>query len=222
VGLFIVSDGMGGEAAGEIASDITVQTLRTRLVPELVAWADKPPSDQDRLVPEAVAAATREAHAAVGRYASEHPEKRGLGCTVDAVVVLGSQVYIGHVGDSRVGLVRSAGLRWLTEDQTLVGRLLKLGIIDAQEAETHPDRSKILQAIGSSKQVDPAHYQTVLQPGDRLLCCSDGLTGHVDDQRIGEIMLASPDPQTACHRLINEANVNGGTDNTTVIVLHVT
>jgi PPM family protein phosphatase len=219
--LLVLADGMGGAAAGEVASEITVATVRDALAPQLRDWVDRSPDEQRRLASTAVGDAIRKAHDAVLSYCAEHPEAQGLACTVDAVVIVGSQAVIGHVGDSRVGKIRGEELAWITEDQTLVSRLLQLEMISEEEAETHPERSKLLQAIGGGKHVEPALYHAPLQPGDRLLVCSDGLTGHVDDARILEVVLASPTPQAAADRMVNEANLRGGTDNTTVILAAV-
>lgn len=217
--LIILADGMGGQEAGEIASEITVNSIRDELSVQLVGWPWMADSYQ-RAIPDAIRTAIANAHNAVHRYADHYPERRGLGCTVDVVVCLGFEVFIGHVGDSRVGLVNQKGeFSWLTEDQTIVQRLVRLGVLQAEDAATHPERSVLYQAIGGYSDIYPDSCAATLKFGEQLICCSDGLNSHVSDGQIGEIIREARTPQRACDRLVNAANASGGTDNTTVVVV---
>jgi protein phosphatase len=220
--LVVLADGMGGNAAGEVASEIAVGVVREALVSKMQDWAEKSPEEQGVVISSAIDEAIQRAHAEVRNYCVEYPEAQGLACTLDVTVVLGSQAIIGHVGDSRVGIVNREGTTWITEDQTIVSRLVKLRMVSDEEAATHPDRSTLLQAIGGGKKVEPAIYRAALQRGDHLICCSDGLTGHVGNEEIRDIVLNSPSPQVACNRLVNGANIHGGTDNITVVLASIT
>lgn len=211
--LFMVADGMGGAAAGEVASAMAIETVLQEMRQRWVAGGT---SD-----PEAFAAAIRDAGAAansrIHRYASEHPEHRGMGSTATIVGVLGDRLYLAQVGDSRAYLVRSGAARQLTKDQSLVQKLVEAGELTAEEAEKSERRNIILQALGPEPRVKVDLTTQQVRQGDTLVLCSDGLSGQVKPDAIAQIVRDTPDLMAACKALIDLANENGGPDNITVI-----
>ncbi len=144
---------------------------------------------------------------------------RGMGTTLTAVLTDGDKAHVAHVGDSRAYLFRGGVLQRLTEDHTLVQRMVREGRLTADQAERHPQRSVLTRALGVDEDLPVDELTLDVHPGDRILICSDGLTGMVDEERIGEILESEPDAQAACDRLVEEANGAGGEDNITVIVI---
>ena len=212
--VFAVADGMGGHQAGEVASETALRPIAA------LDGAEFPTAEQaqDALV-EAVVAA----NASVVEQAMSDPSLRGMGTTLTAVLVRDEHLHIAHVGDSRAYLLRGArDMTQLTTDHTLVEQLIRDGRLARSEAAVHPQRSVITRAIGVDRQVKVDSLPPLqLQPGDQMLLCSDGLTGPVDDQRIAEILAATPDGAEACRLLIDAANAAGGPDNITVVLLRV-
>lgn len=212
--LFMVADGMGGAAAGEIASALAVQTvvdeLRTR-------WAATGQKD-----PEAFAAAlkvaTDVANAKIHRMATEQPEYKGMGTTATIAGMLGDTLYLAQVGDSRAYLVRDGVARQLTKDQSLTQRLVDAGEMTEEEAEQSERRNIILQALGPEPSVRTEITHQQVRRGDILVLCSDGLSGLVRPNEIARIVTEERDLKMACKRLIDRANANGGPDNITVVV----
>jgi protein phosphatase len=143
----------------------------------------------------------------------------GMGTTLTAALVEDDRVRLAHVGDSRAYLLRDGGLRLLTEDHTLVHRMVSEGEISKEEAENHPQRSVLTRALGVETVVDVDDDTVQIRPGDRLLLCTDGLTSMVSEQAVEEVLRSVPNPQEAAQRLVQLANEGGGTDNTTVVVL---
>lgn len=211
--LFMVADGMGGAAAGEVASAMAIETVLQEMRQRWVAGGTTDP--------EAFAAAIRDAGAAanarIHRYASEHPEHRGMGSTATIVGVLGERLYLAQVGDSRAYLVRDGAARQLTKDQSLVQKLVEAGELTAEEAETSDRRNIILQALGPEPRVKVDLTTQLIRRGDTLVLCSDGLSGQVKTDSIARIVTDTPDLMAACKALIDLANDNGGPDNITVI-----
>ena len=149
--------------------------------------------------------------------------KRGMGCTAEVVYVDGRNLVVGHVGDSRAYHLHDGRLIQLTRDQTLVNRLVELGQITAEEAENHPRKNELQQAIGGRRDVEPAVYATKMKPGDWVLVCSDGLTNHVKNDELQEMFqLEAVSAEQAARRLVNFVNLRGATDNCTVVVVRVT
>jgi PPM family protein phosphatase len=142
-----------------------------------------------------------------------------MGTTLTAALVEGDRIRLAHVGDSRAYLLREGDLRLLTEDHTLVHRMVTEGEISKEEAETHPQRSVLTRALGVETVVDVDEDTVQVRPGDRLLLCTDGLTSMVSEQAVEEVLRGVPDPQEAAQRLVQLANEGGGADNTTVVVL---
>jgi PPM family protein phosphatase len=204
--LYAVADGMGGHRGGEVASQLALQTLA-----EAFRDGAMPLTDQ-------VQAANR----AVFDRSGADRSVAGMGTTLTAALVRGELAHLIHVGDSRAYLLRAGTLRQLTEDHTLVNRMVKAGEITAEEAEVHPHRNVITRSLGTEADVDVDEQDVGLLDGDRLLLCSDGLTGMIGEQQIQAILEATAGaPQEAADRLVLAANRAGGVDNITVVVLDV-
>jgi PPM family protein phosphatase len=212
--LFMVADGMGGAAAGEIASSMAVDAVLGEL---RIRWVNGPAGADRHAFAVALHAATQVANERIHRYATEHPENRGMGTTATVAGILGDEVYIAQVGDSRAYLIRDGKARQLTKDQSLMQRLIEAGEISPEDAEVSDRRNIILQALGPEPyiKIDITHQQ--LRRGDTLVLCSDGLSGVVRDTEIADIVQSSGDLVTICQRLISRANDAGGPDNITVI-----
>ena len=205
--LFVVSDGMGGHAAGEVASSIAVET-----VGELA-----PGTADDVLLGAAVEAANR----AVIRGAEEGIGKPGMGCTATAVLVEKNHVAVAHVGDSRVYLLHQGTLVRITHDHSYVEELVDSGQITADEAREHPSRSIITRALGSDPDMYADHFTLEVNTGDRLILCSDGLSSMIPDSEIESLAVSSDTPQQAADNLVAAALTAGGADNVTVVVVDV-
>jgi len=201
--LFAVADGMGGHRGGEVASQLAVQTLEKLFKKGIGELPDQ----------------VREANRVVFERSVVDEKVAGMGTTLTAALVEGDRIRLAHVGDSRAYLLREGDLRLLTEDHTLVHRMVTEGEISKEEAETHPQRSVLTRALGVETVVDVDDDTVQVRPGDRLLLCTDGLTSMVSEQAVEEVLRAVPDPQEAAQRLVQLANEGGGADNTTVVVL---
>ncbi|MFO0841911.1 MAG: protein phosphatase 2C domain-containing protein [Gemmataceae bacterium] len=242
--LVLLCDGMGGYEAGEVAAALAIQSLRqalTQLRPFSVA-AGASPFDTDVLahtpragghvgpraelddVKKAIKAALKDANRAVFQ-ASRAPgsRRRGMGCTAEVVYLDGRQVVVGHVGDSRTYHLHHGRLTQLTRDQTLVNRLVELGTLSAEEAEAHPRRNELQQALGGQPDVDPGLYHATLSAGDWVLVCSDGLTNHVNSRDLEQMLLTeATSAEMAARRLVNLTLMLGATDNVTVVAVRAT
>jgi serine/threonine protein phosphatase PrpC len=212
--LLVVADGMGGAAAGEVASAMATDTIYGHM---LNVWSDEKEPTSQRFayrLREAVEAANSHIHS----YARAHPEVRGMGTTTTAVGVLGDHVFLTQVGDSRAYLIRHGTAYQLTKDQSLMQRLVEAGELTEEEAAQSERRNIILQALGPDSRVKVDLTFQELRRGDVLVMCSDGLTGQVKKEEIGAIAGREPDLPAACDRLIALANERGGPDNITVII----
>lgn len=208
--LLAVSDGMGGEKAGEVASAVTLATLRREL-----REAIKTQSKED-----ALASSVQAANESV-LEAARAPQARGMGATLTAVVISGTQAVIAEVGDSRAYVIRGDRIVQLTHDQSYVQFLVDSGALTREEAETFPQKNVILQAIGKVHTISVGLARLELRRGDQLLVCSDGLTGMLPNEEIREIVTNAPRLDVACARLIAAANQRGGVDNITVVLARV-
>lgn len=206
--LFAVADGMGGHAAGEVASEIAVRVL-SELAPE------HPDG-------EALGRAIEEANRAVIQAAHEGRGRQGMGTTMTAAMLEGERLVIAQVGDSRAYLLHQGKLQQLTRDHSLMADMIEAGQLTPEEARTHPQRSVITRALGSDVHLHPDIYEINVETGDRLLVCSDGLSGMVFDDQIESTLRRVQDPQRCASQLVNEAIAAGGHDNVTVIVANVT
>src|SRR5437899_2426464 len=212
--LLVVADGMGGAAAGELASEMATDTIYAHLVK---TW-----NAEDKATPERFAYRLKEAvevaNASIHAHAKAHPEVRGMGTTTTAAGVLNDHVYLTQVGDSRAYLIRNGQAVQLTKDQSLMQRLVEAGELTEEEAARSERRNIILQALGPDPKVKvDLTYQDV-RKGDILVLCSDGLSGQVKRDEIAEAIARERDLQTACDRLITLANERGGPDNITVVI----
>ena len=211
--LFMVADGMGGAAAGEIASAMAIEVV-LRELSEALSANDAPDSDAYATsLKKATAAANTHIHG----FALEHPEFRGMGTTATVAGVLGDTLYLAQVGDSRAYLVRNGVALQITKDQSLMQKLIEAGEITEEEAAQSERRNIILQALGpeANIKVDLTHQK--VRKGDTLILCSDGLSGQVRVDEIARVVSEEPDLIAVCKRLIDRANENGGPDNITVI-----
>ena len=213
-GIFIVADGMGGHAAGEVASEMAVQIVMRELggVPELT-------SDTARGL---VAQSLRTANRAIYDRTLAEVDKQGMGTTA-SVLLLGAWKYlIGQVGDSRVYLLRDGALQQITKDHSYVQEQVDAGFLTPEQARYHPYSNVITRCVGASESVEPDTYTGDVKVGDLYLVASDGLTGMVDDRRLQQLLLARTTTQRMVEALISEANGRGGLDNITAIIVRVT
>jgi PPM family protein phosphatase len=211
--LFMVADGMGGAAAGELASETAINTVLRYLREQ---WAPRRGSDPGAFV-ESLERATDVANTVIYRHASEHPELRGMGTTATIAGLLGDTLYVAQVGDSRAYVIRGGTARQITKDQSLMQKLVEAGELTEEEAEQSERRNIILQALGPEAAIKiDLTYQEVRR-GDILVLCSDGLSGLVRADEIGRVFAEEPNLQTACKRLVAMANALGGPDNITIV-----
>ena len=205
--LFAVCDGMGGHAAGEVASSIAVETI-----------GEKAPATADDTL---LGAAVESANIAIIEGAAEGKGKVGMGCTASAVLIEGNKMAVAHVGDSRVYLLRHGTLVRVTHDHSYVEELVDSGQITADEARVHPSRSVITRALGSDPDMYADHFSLEVNDGDRIIVCSDGLSSMITDASIEALAVSSVTPQQAADNLVSAALTAGGGDNVTVIVIDV-
>ncbi|HEY8339094.1 MAG TPA: Stp1/IreP family PP2C-type Ser/Thr phosphatase [Egibacteraceae bacterium] len=212
--VMVVADGLGGHAAGEVASRLAVEQLAALDERADASWADDVDSARAALR-EAIEAANR----TVRQAAAADLARAGMGTTVTAAVVVGDRLCLGHVGDSRAYLLRDGALRQLTEDHSHVAELVRAGQITPAEARVHPHRAVITRALGleDTVEVDTPEPEP-LAPGDVVLLCSDGLTEPLTDEAIAQLIAGVDDPDRACAVLVDAANAAGGPDNITVVV----
>lgn len=215
VGLFLVADGMGGHEAGDVASQLTARVIAQRAATELlpVLTAGKPLPDLRAWLTAAVQAANQVV------YEQRMAAGTDMGNTLVAALIRGGRALIANVGDSRCYLLNAEGIRQLTVDHSLVERLIATHQITREEAAHHPQRNVIYRVIGDRAKIEVDLFEQVLNPGDALLLCSDGLSGMVADAVIWQIWKAAPSPQTACEQLVEAANQAGGEDNITVVII---
>lgn len=206
--LYVVCDGMGGHAAGEVASEIAVDVIARRapLTPDATALGQ----------------AVEEANLAIIEGARTGKGRAGMGCTCTAAMLDSERLVIAQVGDSRAYLLHHGRLQQLTRDHSLVADLVEAGQITPAEARVHPQRSVITRALGSDPLTQPDLFEINVETGDRLLLCSDGLTSMIEDDEVERILNHTADPQLAASQLVNAAIAAGGYDNVTVIVVDVT
>lgn len=207
--IFIVCDGMGGHAAGQIASELSVKTF-------IDVYLNHPSAQPE----EAMDSAVKAAHRFVMDQARAIPARRGMGTTLTALALLGNRAYVAHVGDSRLYRLRGEELTQMTEDHTWVDEAIRRGELPPEAALTHPYRHALTRAIGGEDQLVPDIFFEDFEAGDVFLLCSDGLVNHVDDAAIKQTLLESG-PGEACWKLVGKALVDGGSDNTTVLIVRV-
>lgn len=204
--LYAVADGMGGHRGGEVASNLALQTVEQMF------------AERQGTLTEQVERANR----AVFERSQSDRDVSGMGTTLTAALIEGGAVRLAHVGDSRAYLFRGGKLQLLTEDHTLVHRMVVEGEITETEAENHPHRSVLTRALGVEGDVRVDETNVAVQEGDRLLLCTDGLTGMLSEDQIESILQDVRDPQEAVDRLVREANRAGGIDNITAVIIDFT
>jgi protein phosphatase len=212
--LFMVADGMGGAAAGEIASQMAVDLIHRHLS---AVWATDADTSEERFafrMREALERANQHIH----NYAKQHAEVRGMGTTATVAGVYGTGLWLAQIGDSRAYLARDGLVIQLTKDQSLMQRLVDAGELTEEEAEQSERRNIILQALGPDPKVKVDLTHQPLRRGDTLVICSDGLSSLVRREEIGELLQENPDLSSACSALIDLANGRGGPDNITVVI----
>lgn len=213
--LFIVADGLGGAAAGEVASQMAVRTVFDALREGLPAPGAAAPEFAGALRDAVLAA-----NGAIHQVAQRNADLRGMGTTITAALLDGDTLYLAQVGDSRAYVVRNGSARQITKDQSLMQRLLDAGEITPEQAETSTRRNIILQALGPEPTVKVDITHQPVRRGDVLLLCSDGLSGQVRAEGFAAATAESPDLAALCQRLVDAANAAGGPDNITVVAVH--
>jgi serine/threonine protein phosphatase PrpC len=208
--LFAVADGMGGHSAGEIASDIAIRTLHTKCVSGLL---DENPASPLSVLSDAFARANSTVLEAAGAS-----ELNGMGTTLTAALVIGEDLYVAHVGDSRCYIINTREILQVTKDHSVVQQLVDAGTITPEEARSHPRRNEITRVLGYSSDVVPDLQHVRLYSGDNILICSDGLCGVLTSQEIAKTVIDSPNLDEACSELTAQANLAGGPDNISVII----
>lgn len=213
-----IADGMGGHAAGEIASDIAIAALAESMDREDENRSDWTTDE----AAERLRFAMNEGNRKICESVMTRAEWRGMGTTMVALVVLNGRAVVGHVGDSRAYLLREGRLRQLTSDHSWVNEQVKLGLLTSDEARRHPMRNIVTRALGNQPRVEVDVVEEQIRPGDVFTLCSDGLNGMIVDAEIERMLVEHGQvPSAACQALVNLANENGGEDNITVIVMAI-
>lgn len=212
-GVFVVADGMGGHAAGEVASEMAVQIVARHLLPL--------GSVKDDGARDSVAQSLRDANRAIYDRMLAEVDKQGMGTTASVMVLSDTGYLIGQIGDSRIYLLRDGALTQLTKDHSYVQEQVDAGLLTPEQARYHPYSNVITRCVGASDEVEADIYEGEARVGDVFLLASDGLTGMVDDRRLQQLLLARSGPGRIVDTLIAEANGRGGLDNITAIVIQV-
>ncbi len=222
--LFVLSDGMGGEAHGEIASAMAVETvvkhcldLETNPAARVIGVVQPSWNAQTKRLSTAVHLANEN----IFKSAEEQPEQHGMGATLTAAWIAGAKLSVAHVGDSRAYLLRGGTLLQLTRDHSLVAEQVRRGILTAAEAEESDMQSVLLRALGAQKEIEVDAEEHTLFPRDVLLLCSDGLTRVVTEPEIAGTLQAENEPLRAAEKLVELANERGGPDNITVLIVRL-
>ena len=210
-GLFAVADGMGGHAAGEVASHLAIEAVRTSL-------AEAPRADDD--MPARLRDAIEEANRRIAEQIEQQPECRGMGTTLVVAVSDGRRCWVAHIGDSRAYLIRGEQITQLTADHSFVNELVRLGMLSREQAARDPRRNVVTRALGSGAMVVPEIHEYRVEPDDTLLLCSDGLNTMLADERILAVVReTSGSLEEVCNGLIAAANEAGGEDNISVVAV---
>lgn len=207
--LYAVADGMGGHASGQIASELALKTIAKTYY-----------ADPNEDVAESLTAAIRAANAYIYDAAQLVTERNGMGTTCTSLVLRDDEIYVGHVGDSRIYLIRDGELRQVSEDHSWVAEQVKRGALTEEEAQCSPFRNVITRSLGAAPDVEVDIYREEARAGDLLLLCSDGLTGYVSNDEILDLATAWS-PSLAAMKLIDRANDNGGGDNVTALIVAI-
>jgi protein phosphatase len=213
MGLYVVADGMGGHDAGEIASELTVKALHY--------YFDEHPPTTSTSLPEWLKNATIAANKVVLAQQGDREEERKMGSTLVMALVMEGHAHIVNVGDSRAYRLTADHIEQISTDHSLVERLVQIGQLTREEARVHKQKNVIYSTIGDKEEMEIGLYDVNLQPGDRLLLCSDGLSGMITDEEILQLSQANPDPAAACKALVEAAKMAGGHDNITALIVEM-
>ena len=198
--LYIVADGMGGHKAGDYASRYTTQ----RIVASVSRSSGEEPVTANRLLIT---------------EAAEDEAKKGMGTTLVAATIIDGRLYVANVGDSRLYIIGTDGIRQITRDHSLVAEMVRIGEVGAKEAREHPDKNIITRAVGAGEEVEADFFEVELKKDDHILICTDGLTNMVEDEEICSIILRDASIEERAGLLVKTANDNGGKDNITVMII---
>lgn len=223
LGIFVLCDGMGGESAGEVASEISVNTVLSyfRQVAESNSYPALELIDDVSADANALGNALRAANRAIREAVAADAERNGMGTTIVAALVRGGNLAIAHVGDSRIYLIRDHIIEQVTNDHSLVMEQVRRGLMTLEQAEHSPMQNIITRALGTSESVEPDLADHALRDQDKLLLCSDGLTRHLTDDQILALVTASSSVEEACKNLTAAAKDAGGSDNVTCLLVSV-
>ncbi len=213
-GLYIVADGLGGHEAGEVASQLTVDTIRS-------CYIQNPPTANQAPFEAWLKDTATFTNEVVIKHQADSPENSKMGSTLVMALVTGQLAYIINVGDSRAYHLTHDNIKQISVDHSLVERLVQIGQITREEARTHPKKNVVYSIIGEKRRLEIGYYQALLNPGDRLLLCSDGLSDMIDDDEILHISKHQPDPGKASQMMVEAAKHAGGNDNITMIIVQM-
>jgi serine/threonine protein phosphatase PrpC len=209
--LFIVADGMGGHAAGEVASEIAVDTISNVYYQQ----------DDGEDAPASLLRAIKRANTLIRQRAAENMSRSGMGTTCVSAILRGGTAYIANVGDSRAYLVRAGQVRQVSQDHSWVEEQVRAGLLSRDQARSHAQRNVVTRALGTQSEVEVDIFTEKIEDGDTFILCSDGLSGQVSDDELHTIVDKYQQPQESVYRLVERANENGGPDNITAIIIHV-
>lgn len=210
---FIIADGMGGHSSGEVASDMAVEFAKNYILNNSKLF-----SNEESILDE-IKVLMEEANKAIYEKASKSKETLGMGTTFIIAIALNNKLYIGHVGDSRVYLIRNDSIKRLTIDHSYIEELVKNGSITREEAQNHPKKNIITRALGSNNNVLVDTLSSCIDENDIFVLCTDGLTNMLPEYKIMEIILENDDLNDSCNELVKLANEKGGDDNITIIIM---
>ena len=211
--LFIVADGMGGHNAGEIASNIAVETIKMKFFENRGRLLNK------ENILRAIEESVYEANEKIYLHSLSTPQYSGMGTTITMSYIFDDLIFIGHIGDSRAYYINDSSIAQITEDDSLVNELIKNGSITKEEAINHPQRNVITKALGTSIDIEVEIQTIKYKAGDILIICSDGLSNMVKENIILNTLKSEVNVELACNRLVNFAKENGGLDNITLIII---
>lgn len=214
--LFIVADGMGGGADGEVASSMAIRKVAEYILHSLLSMEKREEIDISIL-----ANAVQEANLEIHNYANEDSVREGMGSTITGALLLGRRLLIGHVGDTRAYIINKESIRQITEDHSLVNRLLKMGQLTEEQAKNYPHKNLIYRTLGAHPKVEVEQYEEFLEVGDTILICCDGLWDYFPNEELHELVANSDDFDETTETMIDLAIERGGKDNITVILFQL-
>lgn len=209
--LYIIADGMGGYAGGEVASNLAVFTVK-KYIQENISDDERPEN-----IDEIIHSAIDEANRIIYEKAKNSEELEEMGTTLDICLIYNNSMYIGHIGDSRVYKVSNGNIKQITTDHSYVQKLVREGTITAEEAKNHPKKNMIMKALGGKEREEPDIIHETFEKGDIIVMCTDGLTNMIDNNELLQTILQNSDK--AHEDLIKKANIKGGIDNITLIII---